>query len=94
MENKKQWYGNYTTIEVSLTLDDARSGSHQGQCDDDIEALLRVPYIAVQVADWDPVDLARELGEYSDWDTTDHEKNLARMLWIACGDIAEENINE
>ena len=36
-------------IEFQLAEEDAASGSHGGQCDDDIAALLKVPYIAEQL---------------------------------------------
>jgi hypothetical protein len=37
--------------------------------------------------------VASELREYGAWDSdelADHAQNLQRLLWIACGDIAEQ----
>jgi hypothetical protein len=79
-------------IELRLTLEDARSGSHQGRCDDDIEALRRVPYIKAQLDALDPVKLAADLSEYGAWEEAelaDHDANLNRILWLACGDIRD-----
>jgi hypothetical protein len=80
-------------IELQITMDDARSGSHQGACDDDVRALSQAPYIAEQLANIDPVKLASELEGYGAWDAeqlADHDQNLQRILWLACGYIAEE----
>jgi hypothetical protein len=81
-------------IELQLKLSDARSGSHQGQCDDDIEALRTLPYIAAQLDTIDAELLVRELADYGAWEAdelADHEANLNRILWLACGDIVEES---
>jgi hypothetical protein len=80
-------------IEISLTLDDARSGSHQGTCDADVRALSAVPYIAQQLKKINPALLASELSEYGAWgdeELKDHDQNIQRILWLACGDIREE----
>lgn len=91
------WYSSGCgRIELAITLDDARSGHHPGQCDDDIAELCRVPYIAEQLACISP-DAAREHArEYgrNDYghgpeDINDHAANLAYVLWLACGDIVE-----
>jgi len=81
-------------IELNITLRDARAGSHPGPCDADIAALRAVPYIRRQLARIDPAALRAELREFGAWDTeelADHSANIARILWIACGDIAEEH---
>jgi hypothetical protein len=81
---------------IAMTLDQARSASHQGQCDDDVLALSRVPEIARQLAEIDPATLRRELREYGAWDAAelaDHEQNLQRFLWCAAGSISEEARN-
>jgi len=79
-------------IEFQLNLDDARQGHHQGQCDDDIASLRNVPYISETLAKINPETLRQELREYGAWDNDElanHEENLNRILWIACGDICE-----
>lgn len=89
------WYVSSSgSIELQMSLDEAKSASHQGQCDDDVRALSKVPHIAAQLADINPDTLARELKEYGAWDESelaDHEQNLQRLLWLAAGDIVEQD---
>ena len=86
-------YVSFNGFELKLTKDQAHTGSHIGACDADIEYLRTVPAIRRQLDKLDPAILAAELKEYGAWDGTelaDHDKNLCRILWIACGDIVEE----
>ena len=87
-------YAYIGTIELGLTLEQARSASHSGQCDADVKELSRVPAIAEQLAQVDAETLVCALKDYGAWDTeelADHQQNLQRLLWLAAGDIAEEN---
>jgi hypothetical protein len=75
-----------------MTLEQAQSASHQGQCDEDVAALLRVPEIAAQFDAMDPDTIRAGLSEYGAWDTlelADDEQNRHRALWSAACDIAE-----
>lgn len=98
MELKMFWFCTGSgRIEFELSLEDARCGSHQGSCDNDVQELSEVPYIKAQLDKIDPKLLSDELREYGAWDETereDHAQNIQRILWIACGDIAEEHIGE
>ena len=79
-------------IEFQLTLEQANRGSHSGQCDDDIASLLLEPDISAQLLAISPQLLADELREYGAWndeELANHSDNLARLLWIACGDIVD-----
>ena len=79
-------------IELQMTMAQAESASHQGQCDDDVRALSRVPKIARQLAKINPETLKGELREYGAWDSkelADHDQNLQRLLWLAAGDISD-----
>jgi hypothetical protein len=79
-------------IELQLTKNQALTGSHPGDCDADIKYLRQLPAIKRQLAKLDANTLAKELKEYGAWDEIelqDHDANLTRILWIACGDIAE-----
>jgi hypothetical protein len=94
-----RWYSSSSgAIEIQMSLEEARSGSHQGQCDDDVATLAKLPHIAAQLAEIEPKTLRHELQDYGAWDETalaDHDENLQRILWIACGDIVEnENQKE
>jgi len=65
---------------------------HQGQCDADIAELRLVPAIRRQLDKLSPPLVAECLREYGAWDAeelADHDANLSRLLWIACGDIVE-----
>lgn len=81
-------------IELNITKAQASMGHHQGQCDADVKALSEVPAVRRQLAKIDPATLAAELKEYGAWDDSelaDHDQNIQRILWIACGDIVEGN---
>jgi len=61
--------------------------SHSGQCDDDISH-----WLAKLDLDLDPDKLASELREYGAWDQdelSNHDDNLARILWSAACDLSE-----
>lgn len=80
-------------FEIVMTLEQAESASHAGQCDADVRALSKAPEIAAQVAAIDPAVLRAELGEYGAWtedDLADHEANVQRVIWLAAGDIVDE----
>ena len=79
-------------IELRLTKQQAATGGHQGQCDNDIAYLRQLPAIKRQLNKIDADVLKEELKEYGCWDNeelSNHDKNLSRILWIACGDILE-----
>lgn len=87
------WTSSSGRIELSITKAQARSASHPGQCDADVRALSQVPVIRRQLAKLDPADVRAELIGYGAWDDTelaDHDANIQRLLWIAAGDITEE----
>lgn len=92
-ERKYFFSGNYG-IEIEMTLAQANSASHSGVCDMDVLALSQEPDIAVQLTAIDPDTLQKELREYGAWDAEelkDHAQNLQRILWLAAGDITEQN---
>lgn len=81
-------------IEINLTMKQAKQGMHQGPCDMDIKDLRHVPSIKRQLNKLDVETLKRELKEYGAWDENElsnHDENLDRILWLACGDIVENN---
>ena len=95
MSERKWWSSSSGRIVLQLAADDARSGSHSGPCDDDVRELSRKSYIAKQLAELDAILLARELREWGAWSDTeleDHDQNLQRVLWLACGGIEDERI--
>jgi len=85
-------YATFDCFEIKLTKDQAAAGSHQGMCDEGIAYLRTLPTIRRQLDKLQPALVAEELRAYGAWDETelaDHEQNLNRILWIACGDTAE-----
>jgi len=89
------WYTSGSgRIELQLTKEQAQIGSHSGQCDNDIAYLRTLPAIKRQLNKLDADTLAKELDEYGCWNDEqlkNHDENLTRILWIACGDILENN---
>lgn len=90
---KTMWYTSGSgRIEIKLTKKQASIGSHSGQCDTDIKYLRQLPAIKRQLDKIDAELLRGELKEFGAWDENelqDHNANLDRILWIACGDILE-----
>ncbi len=86
------WSSGDGRIELRITKDEAASGSHQGQCDDDIEALSKVPRIKRQLDKLSPTLVRDELRGcgFEDDKLDDDDMNLQRLLWLACGDIVDE----
>ncbi len=83
----------FDRFHLTMTRDQARTASHQGKCDDDVEALANVPKIRRQLARIPDADLVAELKEYGAWDAEelqDRTANEHRILWIAAGNINEE----
>lgn len=90
------WSSSSGKIELKITKAEALRGSHQGQCDHDILELRNKPRIKRQLDKLVAAIVAEELSCYGAWDDElelcDHEENLQRLLWIACGDINDGNI--
>jgi hypothetical protein len=87
------WSSSSGRIELDITKKQAAQAAHPGQCDKDVFALSQVPTIRRQLQRVDPDDLVAELSEYGAWEPdelADHDANLQRILWLACGDINEE----
>lgn len=87
------WTESLGRIELKITKSQARACSHPGLCDADVSALRKVPAIRRQLEKLNPDTVREALSEYGAWDAdelADDGANLDRLLWIACGDIAEE----
>jgi hypothetical protein len=79
-------------LEITMTLGQALSCSHQGQCDDDVAYLLKNPLIQSQFQKMDKSDIVKALKEVGAWneeELQDEEENQKRALWIAACDINE-----
>lgn len=92
-DDLRWWTSSCGRIEFRIGLAHALGASHPGPCDADVACLRSEPYIAAQLAAIPDGRLTEELGEYGAWDEAelaDREANLDRLLWLACGDIAED----
>lgn len=79
---------------IELPEDVARNCSHSGPCDEDIKLAMQLPEIKAELSEIDRDDLKKELSEYGAWsdeELSNHEDNLERILWIAAGNIVDEN---
>ena len=86
------WTSSSGRIELDLTMEQASKGYHTGQCDRDIVELRSYPDIENQLQALDHLLVKAELKEMGAWDDVElsnHENNLDRLLWIACGDLIE-----
>ncbi len=79
----------FDSFSLGMTHEQARSASHQGQCDDDVIALMNEPEIAAQLDAIGPEAIRREVAQWSDWDTDSDEDNRMRLVWIAAGNIVD-----
>jgi hypothetical protein len=93
-DGKLLWFASGNgRIELQMTMEQAESASHSGECDDDVRELSKVPAIADQLAKIDPALLSAELKEYGAWDDeerADTDQNFQRILWLAACDITEQ----
>jgi len=83
----------FNRFEIQMTKKQAVGASHPGACDDDADALLKVPSIRRQLDKIPASKIADELREYGAWDDEelkDEQANRARIVWIAAGNIREE----
>lgn len=87
-------FAHFNRFELQMTMAQAESASHPGQCDDDVSRLLAVPKIRRQLDKIGPDKIRDELREYGAWDDAelaDDDANRERIVWIAAGDIVEES---
>lgn len=87
------WYtSSCGRIELEITLNQAKSCTHSGDCSVDVATLRKVPKIRRQLRAIDGDVLVKELYGYGAWEIHElqnHDVNLDRILWLACGDIVE-----
>lgn len=89
------WASSSGKIELNITKRQAAMASHPGDCYHEVMELSQVPAIRRQLNKVDPEALRQELIGYGAWDDTElanNADNLQRLLWLAAGDITEENI--
>ena len=90
--NETRWYSSFDgSIQIQMTREQADSMYHSGDCGEDVEAALRMPWLAPQLEDLDDSDVQREL---RDWgfdpdDLEDEQRNRERLVWMAAGYIKD-----
>lgn len=92
MSKKRYWTSSSGAIEIEMTLEQAKSASHPGDCLEDVICLMECPEIRSQIDAIDPETLVQELLEWGAWEPEElrrHTDNLQRILWLAAGDIAD-----
>jgi hypothetical protein len=80
---------------LNITKKVAGMINHSGDCFAEIIEISQLPQIKRQLNKLDPEELKKELCDYGTWDNEqlqDHKENLYRILWIACGNINDNNI--
>lgn len=87
-------WATFNNLEIEMTLRQAESCSHPGDCEPDVRMLMEHPLIKRQRKRIDPELIRQELkeyGAYSEEDLQDDDMNWVRILWIGANDISEEN---
>jgi len=86
------WTSSSGRIELNIPQGLESVGYHSGACDSDIAELMKLDSIKAQLSAIAPQVLSDELKEFGAWDESElsnHGDNLARILWIACGDLVD-----
>lgn len=87
-------WATFENCEFEMTRAQAESGSHQGQCDEDVAGLVKVLKIRRQLDKLGPETIRAALVPYGAWDDeelADDAENRLRFVWIAAGNITEGN---
>ena len=83
----------FERLEIEMTLAQAESCSHPGDCEHDVRTLMEHPLIKRQRKRIDPELIRQELSEYGVWEEeelADDDANWQRILWLGANDIVEE----
>ena len=92
------WVSSCGRVELNISRDQAARGYHSGDCAADIAALMQESEISGQLLALDPPLVAGILQEYGGWtpaELSNDADNLERLLWIACGDLIDNQfLNE
>ena len=86
----------FERFQIEMTLNQAKSVSHQGECLPDVLELLKDKKYIRQFKKIDHKKIAAELDEYGAWDEEEllnFEDNLQRITWLAGCEI-DENYKE
>ena len=82
----------FERFQIEMTLEQAKSVSHQGQCFPDVLELLKDKKYIRQFKKIDSESIIAVLKEYGAWDEEEllnFEDHQQRITWIAGGNIVE-----
>ncbi len=85
-------WATFNSFEIEMAYEQAMSASHSGDCDNDVQDLLKDPLIRKQLDAISDESLKGELSEYGAWDDEEllnRASNESRIIWIAAGNIVD-----
>lgn len=83
----------HAEVELEIEQEDIEACTHPGQCFHDVAYVRLKPYIMKQLDKINASDVRLYLSEFGAWDNEElqnHEENLLRLVWCACGSIEDE----
>ena len=95
MSTDFKWAGFNYIHELEISLRVANDCSVSGDCEPMVLDAMKLPEIKAQLDEIDPKKLIQELAEYGAWEENElsnHQDNLIKIVWIACGQISDENV--
>ena len=86
-------WASFERFELKMTLQQAESCSHPGDCEHDVRSLMEHPLIKRQRRKIAPELIRQELREWGSWSEEElayDDSNWMRILWIGANNITEE----
>ena len=83
---------NYITESLNITKAVANECSRSGDNEYSVNYYMNLPKYRKQLLKLDKEQVRNELNEYGAWDNdelSNHEDNLQRLFWLACGNISD-----
>jgi len=86
--DKLKWFNGYGHLQKEIPEDCVKDCTHQGDCSADVKAWVsKLGFVVPRKL---AISYLDEYGAWDDFDTVSDETLAERVLWVACGDIAEE----
>lgn len=89
---EKTYTAYFNRFTIDMTQSQVMACSHQGECYQDVKET--VPELSLDISADALRDELREYGAWDEQELADHSENLIRIVWIAAGNIKEENRQE
>ena len=87
----------YDRFTLWMSEEQAKKGFHMGRCDNDVLELVKSPDMKAQLDTIPDDEIKAELRNFGAWDEDELNNptdNRLRIVWLACGDIAEAMLKE